>query len=62
MDNSPCPDRILDDLGSAFLMGSVGGGIWHTFKGYRNAPRGVRERATGVLQAVRTRAPVLGGL
>ena len=34
----PCPDRILDDAGSAFAMGAVGGTIWHFFSGMRNTP------------------------
>ncbi len=38
----PCPDRILDDIGGAFGMGAVGGGVWNLFKGMRNAPRGSR--------------------
>lgn len=28
----PCPDRILDDLGGAFSMGAVGGGLFHACK------------------------------
>ena len=28
----PCPHRILDDLGGAFAMGAVGGGIVHCAK------------------------------
>ncbi|KXS20165.1 Tim17-domain-containing protein [Gonapodya prolifera JEL478] len=40
-------------------MGSVGGAIWHGFKGFRNSPRG--ERLPGMLAAVKARSPVLGG-
>ena len=40
----PCPDRILDDIGGAFGMGGVGGGIWHLFKGAKNSPSGTRLR------------------
>lgn len=36
----PCPWRILDDAGGAFLMGAIGGGIFHSIKGFRNAPVG----------------------
>lgn len=36
----PCPWRILDDSGGAFLMGAIGGGIFHSIKGFRNAPIG----------------------
>lgn len=38
----PCPDRILDDIGGAFGMGAIGGGLWHTYKGLRNSPRGYK--------------------
>lgn len=58
-DREPCPFRIFEDMGSAFLLGSVGGGVWHFFKGYRNAPK--EARFAGALTAARMRAPVLGG-
>ena len=38
----PCPDRILDDIGGAFGMGAIGGGLWHTFKGLKNSPKGYK--------------------
>lgn len=41
-------------------MGAIGGSIWHAVKGYRNSPQG--SRLQGCLSAVKTRAPVLGGL
>jgi hypothetical protein len=28
----PCPDRILDDIGGAFSMGAIGGGLFHAGK------------------------------
>lgn len=40
----PCPDRIVDDIGGAFGMGAVGGGIWHLIKGMKNSPRNSRMR------------------
>lgn len=40
----PCPDRILDDMGSAFGMGAVGGGIFHFLKAVKNSPRNARMR------------------
>lgn len=55
----PCPYRIIDDVGSAFLIGAVGGSIWHGVKGAKNSPRG--ERMYGSLTAIKSRAPVLGG-
>eukprot|EP00301_Raphidiophrys_heterophryoidea_P027316 c9599_g1_i1.p1 GENE.c9599_g1_i1~~c9599_g1_i1.p1 ORF type:complete len:204 (+),score=48.02 c9599_g1_i1:207-818(+) len=55
----PCPDRIVDDIGGAFTIGAVGGTVWHSIKGARNAPKGSRMR--GSLEAVKNRAPVLAG-
>ena len=55
----PCPYRIIDDVGSAFLIGAVGGSIWHGVKGAKNSPRG--ERLYGSITAIKSRAPVLGG-
>lgn len=40
----PCPWRIMDDCGGAFLMGAIGGGIFHSIKGFRNAPAGFNKR------------------
>lgn len=34
----PCPYRIIDDVGSAFLIGAVGGSIWHGVKGAKIPP------------------------
>jgi hypothetical protein len=36
--------RILDDIGGAFGMGGVGGGLWHLMKGMKNSPSGARFR------------------
>ncbi len=51
-------DRIVDDLGSAFSMGCVGGSVWHFFKGMRHSPKGYR--LSGGYSAVTLRAPVVG--
>ena len=59
VDREPCPYRIVEDAGGAFLLGAVGGSIWHLLKGARNAPRG--SRIAGALTAARLRAPILGG-
>jgi import inner membrane translocase subunit TIM17 len=56
---SPCPHRIIDDMGSAFAMGAVGGTVWHFFKGVRNSPRG--DRIRGGYNSVTLRAPTTGG-
>lgn len=45
MPNSVChnlPCSILDDVGGAFGMGAVGGGLWHLLKGMKNSPTGHR--------------------
>ncbi|XP_073042594.1 mitochondrial import inner membrane translocase subunit TIM17-2-like [Primulina eburnea] len=55
----PCPVRILDDIGGAFVMGAVGGSAFHFLKGIYNCPRG--ERLIGGSQAVRMNAPHVGG-
>jgi len=34
----------LDDIGGAFGMGGVGGGLWHLMKGMKNSPGGSRFR------------------
>ncbi len=47
------------DIGAAFGMGAIGGSIFHSVKGARNSPRGARMR--GALDAVKLRAPILGG-
>jgi len=56
---TPCPDRILDDCGSAFAMGCIGGAVWHGIKGMRNSPRG--DRIRGGFNSFTLRAPTLGG-
>ncbi len=48
----PCPDRILDDMGGAFGMGAVGGGVWHLLKGIKNSPSNARMR--GGLEVIET--------
>ncbi|CAB9510007.1 membrane translocase subunit TIM17 [Seminavis robusta] len=58
-DREPCPWRIVDDVGGAFCMGAIGGGVWHSVKGARMAPAGARW--AGSLSAVQARSPVLGG-
>ncbi|KAJ8259256.1 hypothetical protein COCON_G00182680 [Conger conger] len=57
----PCPWRIVDDCGGAFTMGAIGGGVFQSVKGFRNAPVGVRHRLKGSANAVRFRAPQIGG-
>ena len=58
-DREPCPWRVIDDIGGAFSMGAISGGIFHTIKGSWNAPKGARIH--GALSAMQARGPVLGG-
>jgi len=58
-DREPCPWRIVDDVGGAFCMGAIGGGIFHVIKGSLNAPKG--SRMHGGVTAMAARGPVLGG-
>ena len=60
-DREPCPWRIVDDVGGAFSMGAVGGGIFHLLKGSYNAPKGLNNRARGGVTALQARSPILGG-
>eukprot|EP00041_Stephanoeca_diplocostata_P029885 m.890763 g.890763 ORF g.890763 m.890763 type:complete len:215 (-) comp23652_c1_seq15:168-812(-) len=55
----PCPWRVVEDAGSAFAMGSIGGSIYHAIKGWNNSPR--QKRLMGMMESVRMRAPALGG-
>lgn len=55
----PCPWRILEDCGGAFVMGAVGGAVWHGVKGYRNGPSGQKLRES--LQAIKLRSPTTAG-
>lgn len=32
------PWRIVDDCGGAFTMGAIGGAVFQSIKGFRNAP------------------------
>lgn len=59
VDREPCPWRIVDDAGGAFLFGLGGGTIWHFCGGVRNAPSG--QRLTQAVSRVRARVPLLGG-
>ena len=61
MEQTPCPDRFLDDCGGAFAMGCLGGSAWHGIRGIRHAPRGWKNRWAGFADGVRSRAPALGG-
>ena len=68
---SPCPYRLINDTGGAFMIGkekvglhnrvgAIGGACWHLIRGFRNSPKG--SHIQGMVYAVKTRAPVLGGI
>ncbi|CAF0844679.1 unnamed protein product [Adineta steineri] len=60
MDREPCPWRIVDDCGGAFALGTIGGTLFHSIKGFRHAPSGQYRRLLGSLNAVKQRAPRVG--
>ncbi|XP_065352160.1 mitochondrial import inner membrane translocase subunit Tim17-B-like [Cloeon dipterum] len=57
----PCPWRIVDDCGGAFTMGCIGGAVFQSIKGFRNAPSGFNRRLASSLTAIKARAPIIGG-
>jgi import inner membrane translocase subunit TIM17 len=59
LEQAPCPWRVIDDVGGAFAMGAVGGGLWYAVKGFRNAPKG--DRLIGSVHMLKMRSPVLAG-
>ncbi|XP_075691030.1 mitochondrial import inner membrane translocase subunit Tim17-B isoform X2 [Rhinoderma darwinii] len=42
-------------------MGIIGGGVFQSIKGFRNAPVGMKHRLRGSVNAVKIRAPQIGG-
>lgn len=57
----PCPWRVVDDCGGAFTMGAIGGAIFQSIKGFRNAPSGFNRRLVGSMTAVKQKSPILAG-
>ncbi|XP_014240593.1 mitochondrial import inner membrane translocase subunit Tim17-B-like [Cimex lectularius] len=57
----PCPWRIVDDCGGAFTMGAIGGAVFQSIKGFRNAPSGLNRRLVGSMAAVKQRSPMIAG-
>lgn len=55
-DRDPCPHRIVGDVGGAFGFGLVGGGVWHSVKGFRNSPKG--QGTQGALKAAMVRGVI----
>ncbi|XP_017029191.1 probable mitochondrial import inner membrane translocase subunit Tim17 4 [Drosophila kikkawai] len=57
----PCPIRIVEDCGCAFLMGTLGGGLFQYLKGFRNAPSGLVRSIYGGIDSVKMRTPAVAG-
>lgn len=57
----PCPIRVVEDCGCAFLMGSIGGSLFQYMRGFRNAPAGLFRSLRGGVDAVKMRAPQMAG-
>ena len=55
----PCRYRVIDDMGSGFAMGCIGGAVLNFFKGFRNRPSGFR--LSGGLSYATMRSPANGG-
>lgn len=51
----------MDDCGGAFTMGTIGGSIFQSIKGFRNSPTGFNKRLAGSWVAIKTRGPMIGG-
>ncbi|XP_017120501.1 probable mitochondrial import inner membrane translocase subunit Tim17 3 [Drosophila elegans] len=57
----PCPIRIVEDCGCAFMMGTIGGSLFEFIKGFRNAPSGLRRSLYSGLDSVKMRTPSIAG-
>ncbi|CAE6465203.1 unnamed protein product, partial [Rhizoctonia solani] len=53
------PYVILNEAGTGFVLGAVGGGVWHGIKGARHAPKGLR--LEGAIHAIKARSPITAG-
>ncbi|XP_017076777.2 probable mitochondrial import inner membrane translocase subunit Tim17 3 [Drosophila eugracilis] len=57
----PCPIRIVEDCGCAFMMGTIGGSLFEFLKGFRNAPSGMWRSLYGGFDSVKMRTPGIAG-
>ncbi|KAM8703575.1 hypothetical protein ACLKA7_008233 [Drosophila subpalustris] len=57
----PCPIRVVEDCGCAFLMGAIGGTMFQYMRGFRNAPAGLVRGLYGGLDSVKLRTPAMAG-
>lgn len=42
-------------------MGAIGGALFQSIKGFRNAPSGLNKRFVGSLMAIKQRSPIIAG-
>ncbi|XP_016959956.1 probable mitochondrial import inner membrane translocase subunit Tim17 3 [Drosophila biarmipes] len=57
----PCPIRIVEDCGCAFMMGTIGGSLFEFLKGFRNSPSGLQRGLYGGFDSVKMRTPAIAG-
>ncbi|EDW59684.1 probable mitochondrial import inner membrane translocase subunit Tim17 3 [Drosophila virilis] len=57
----PCPIRIVEDCGCAFMMGCIGGSMFQYMRGFRNAPTGILRGLYGGLDSVKMKTPAIAG-
>ncbi|XP_017023601.1 probable mitochondrial import inner membrane translocase subunit Tim17 4 [Drosophila kikkawai] len=57
----PCPIRIVEDCGCAFVVGSLGGGLFQFATGFRNSPTGLLRGLYGGLDSMKMRTPAIAG-
>ncbi|XP_044313220.1 probable mitochondrial import inner membrane translocase subunit Tim17 4 [Drosophila rhopaloa] len=57
----PCPIRIIEDCGCAFMIGTVGGSLFQYVRGFRNSPAGLRIGLYGGFESVKLRTPAIAG-
>ncbi|XP_068155518.1 probable mitochondrial import inner membrane translocase subunit Tim17 3 [Drosophila tropicalis] len=57
----PCPIRIVEDCGCAFMMGCIGGSMFQYVKGFRNSPSGIMRGLYGGIDLVKMKTPAIAG-
>ncbi|XP_023178784.1 probable mitochondrial import inner membrane translocase subunit Tim17 3 [Drosophila hydei] len=57
----PCPIRIVEDCGCAFLMGCIGGSMFQYMRGFRNSPTGFIRSLYGGMDSVKMKTPAIAG-
>ncbi|KRG00121.1 uncharacterized protein Dwil_GK27014 [Drosophila willistoni] len=57
----PCPIRIVEDCGCAFMMGCIGGSMFQYAKGFRNSPSGIMRGFYGGIDLMKMKTPAIAG-